>query len=313
MVSLDLLKEAFCENELLREYCALPEKSRLDPEFINMYVLEALMAVIRRAHRSPGCQNIRPNPRRADQVQVLVKEGGERWEILTLVEAVRLLFRDAASRMEQLAGTVGAALKLSAAEQIASLLMPQEYRRRPEKYEREGKSRLAAHLATLADGRTAGAHRPQGRAKGPAAGTASPNLAPHPADGELKKSASEIDPAALDALLDDLADFASDAPEAGSPPYTPTTPAGAGPRPSASSGPRLFTPAAAAALLREHPPQLDVEDRAPPSALRQLEKLSGQDATQIVSHLWDAKEDGLLSPAEQVWAAALTRLYDGVD
>jgi hypothetical protein len=149
VVSIDLLRAAFREDEMLRDYCESPEKNRLDPEYIARYVLEALMAVIRQAHRSPECHNIRANPSRADQVQVLVREGGERWEILTLAEAVRLLFRDAAGRMAHLAGTAEARQELTPVEQIASLLMPHEYHRSPDKYEREGKGRVAAHLASL--------------------------------------------------------------------------------------------------------------------------------------------------------------------
>jgi hypothetical protein len=162
VISLDLLKAAFRENEMLREYCTLPEVNRTDPEFVNAYVLEALMAVIRQAHRSPGSQNIRPNPSRADQVQVLVREGGERWEILTLAEAVSLLFRDAASRMIRLAESGTALQTLTPAEQSASFLMPTAYRRCPEKYEREGKGRLAAHLATLEARRAEQAAPPAG-------------------------------------------------------------------------------------------------------------------------------------------------------
>jgi hypothetical protein len=155
VVSLDLLKEVLRENSMLREYRELPEVNRYDPEFVSPYVLEALMAVIRRAHRLPDGRNIRQNPSRADQVQVLVREGGERWEILTLVDAVRLLFRDAARQMLHLANTSAALRELTPEERSATSLLPAEYRRRPEKYEREGKSRMAAHLADLGAGSAA--------------------------------------------------------------------------------------------------------------------------------------------------------------
>jgi hypothetical protein len=313
VVSLDLLRTAFRENELLREYCTLPEKNRLEPVFINTYVLEALMAVIRQAHRSPGCQNIRADPGRADQVQVLARKGGERWEILTLVEAVRLLFRDAAGHMEHLASSGDAQRELTQAERTASFLMPQAYRQHPEKYEREGKNRLAAHLATL-------------------------RIYPAPRDGCGADTSGLAGPATLGSGFDTKHRAAGlvpppegASPEAGSPIAGPEPSAGAlwpemvsgpptvprvspfdQPRP-ALRHPPPFSPTAAAALLREHPLVLDDLDRAPGGALQRLSELSGQDPSRIINHLWDAKEEGLLTAEEETWAAALTRQFDGVD
>jgi hypothetical protein len=262
VVSLDLLKTAFRESEMLREYCDLPEKNRFEPEFVNTYVLEALMAVIRQAHRSSDCQNIRANPSRADLVQVLTRNGGEHWEILTLVEAVKLLFRGAAGHMERLARSPAAQRELTSAERSASLLMPHEYRCRPERYEQEGKSRLAAHLATL--GSPPAQPVRCSRSGGPLA--------------ELKAAG----------------------------PATAIEQAPVPPRPPP------FSPAAAAALLREHPPQLDAGGLAPRATLRALSEISGQDPSRIVNHLWDAKEEGLLTREEQAWAAALACLCDEV-
>jgi len=278
VVSLDLLKAAFRENELLREYCTLPEVNRTDPSFINTYVLEALMAVIRQAHRSPGCRNIRPNPSRADQVQVLVREGGERWEILTLAEAVRLLFRDAAGRMEHIACTA-AAQELTQAERTATFLMPTEYRRRPEKYEREGKGRLAAHLAAL--GAQPVLPAPQVPDPRPEGAQASAAL-----EGPGHATFA-LGPAPLEALLRGLSVAASE--------------------PQTCRRPPPFSPEAAVALLRACPPVFGAEAGA---ALQRLADRSGQDPSRIVNHLWDAKEDGLLSEAEKGWVVALARAFD---
>jgi hypothetical protein len=308
VVSLDLLKAAFRENVLLREYSESPEKNRLDPAFMTRYVLEALMAVIRQAHSSPDSRNIRLNPSRADQVQVLVREGAERWEILSLIEAVRLLFREAAGRITSLAKTAEAHRDLAPAEQIASLLLPQEYQRQPDKYEREGKGRMAAHLASL-DTKTV--TLPSGRAEIPepkqkatiqrATGTAVWAMVGSEAPTS-EAATTSADQLGLDTLLESLDEGSN--------------PEGSAPPPQAQAGPQLpprpppFSPAAAADLLRAHPPALDAEDRAPPSALRRLEAASGQDPARIINHLWDAKEEGLLSAQEQLWAAALTRLHD---
>jgi len=300
VVSFDLLKAAFRENELLREYCSLPEVNRSDPTFVNTYVLEALMAVIRQAHRSPGCQNIRLNPDRADQVQVLMREGGERWEILTLVEAVRLLFRDAAGHIERLACTAAALQELTPAERTATYTMPTEYRRHPEKYEREGKGRLAAHLAAL----QARPAPPQERLPVPLAGAVpqpapplmpGPELLPERPSPPLGPPHPEPEP---------------EQPPPSARPESLTVPAEARP---VLRRPPPFSPAIAAALLREHPPALDDDDRAPPDTLQRLSELSGQDPSRIINHLWDAKEEGLLTAKEQTWAAALTRQFDGVD
>jgi hypothetical protein len=283
VVSLDLLKAAFRKSELLQEYCALPEKNRLEPEFINQYVLEALMAVIRQAHRSPDSRNIRPNPCRADQVQVLVQEGGERWEILTLAEATRLLFRDAASRIVSLASTKEALHHLSSAEQTASLLMPQEYRRSPDRYEREGKSRLAAHLLCL----SALTHK---ETKGAAA---------REPDAPDLPSRRPVGSARTDPLP-----CAETLPET-----RPTTkPISAG----LSAAPPLppFSPEVAARLLRAHPPALSCSGEAPLAELARLEAVSGQEAGRIVNHLLDAKDMGLLSEKEQSWVSALVRAHD---
>jgi hypothetical protein len=291
VVSLDLLRSAFRESAMLREYCESPERNRLDPKYIAGYVLEALMAVIRQAHCAPGSRNIRLNPSRADQVQVLVREGSERWEILSLTEAVNLLFRDAAGRMTHLARSADARRDLAPAEQIASLLMPQEYHRQPDKYVREGKGRMAAHLASL-DAKAAASPIEQDA-------VSSHKRGPTELGGAALQTgpvAPEFDQTALEALLADLAADAQSRPQ-----RTARLP----------SRPPPFSPAAAAALLHAHPPTLDAEGRAPPSALRRLEAASGQDPARIINHLWDAKEEGRLSTQEQLWVAALTRLHDG--
>jgi hypothetical protein len=309
VVSFDLLKAAFRENELLREYCSLPEVNRSDPAFINTYVLEALMAVIRQAHRSPGCQNIRLNPDRADQVQVLVREGGERWEILTLAEAVRLLFRDAAGHIERLAGTAAALQELTPAERTATYTMPTEYRRHPEKYEREGKGRLAAHLAAL-QARPALVQERSPVQQGPLPTGVAPQPAADPAPQQAPEPERRSErPSPL--LGPQHQEPEPEQPHLSASPEPPTVPAEA-PRPVLRHPPP-FSPVAAATLLREHPPALDDDDRAPPDALQRLSELSGQDPSRIINHLWDAKEEGLLTAKEQTWAAALTRQFDGVD
>lgn len=102
---------AFSKNPRLVEYCRWPDAERVDAAKAAPFVLEALVDLVRRAHRDPAYRNVYLDPRRADQAMVYVADGAVRprpaagaaaagvaagpqcWEARPLAEAICLLLR----------------------------------------------------------------------------------------------------------------------------------------------------------------------------------------------------------------------------
>jgi hypothetical protein len=149
-----LVKAAFTENPRLAEYCRMPDAERVDADKAAPYVLEALLDLVRRAHRDPEYRNVYLNPKRADQVMVCVegggaaRGGGQSWEIRPLVEAVRLLFDGVAGNLHKLIVTDQERTQLPFDVQGAAAWVPNLYEGEPDRYVNDGKAPMAAHLAS---------------------------------------------------------------------------------------------------------------------------------------------------------------------
>ena len=154
-----LVKAAFTENPRLMEYCRMSDDERVDADKAAPYVLEALVDLVRRAHRDPVYRNIYLNPRRADQVMVCVEDGrlgadsrprqpkGQSWEIRSLVEAVRLLFDGVADNIHKIIVTDQERTQLPLDVQGAASWVPNLYEDEPERFVASGKAPMAAHLS----------------------------------------------------------------------------------------------------------------------------------------------------------------------
>ena len=150
-----LVKAAFTENPRLVEYCRLTDAERTDANRAAPYVLEALVDLVRRAHQDPLSRNIYLNPNRADQVMVCVEEEGRpeqgdpraRWVVRPLVDAIRLLFDGVAEEIHRMIIVERERAQLPLAVQSAVAWVPSLYNDEPERFVREGRAPIAAHLS----------------------------------------------------------------------------------------------------------------------------------------------------------------------
>jgi hypothetical protein len=162
-----LVKAAFTENPRLIEYCRLSDDERVDAERAAPYVLEALVDLVRRAHRDPVYRNIYLSPKRADQVMVCLDEergppqrdrgqrgearlqdgqGPQKWEVRPLVEAIRLLFDGVAENLHKIIITDHDRAQLPFDVQSAASWVPNLYEDEPERFVKDGKAPMAAHF-----------------------------------------------------------------------------------------------------------------------------------------------------------------------
>lgn len=149
-----LVKAAFTENPRLIEYCRMSEDERVNAENAAPYVLEALVDLVRRAHLDPVYRNVYLNPKRADQVIVCLDEHraepdskAQNWEVRPLVEAIRLLFDGVADNLHKIVITDQERVQLPLDVQGAASWMPNLYDDEPERFVKDGKAPMAAHLA----------------------------------------------------------------------------------------------------------------------------------------------------------------------
>ena len=150
-----LVKAAFTENPRLIEYCRMSDTERVDAKNAAPYVLEALVDLVRRAHRDPVYRNVYLNPKRADQVIVCLDEHRtepdnskvQNWEVRPLVEAIRLLFDGVADNLHKIVITDQERVQLPSDVQGAASWVPNLYDGEPERFVKDGRAPMAAHLA----------------------------------------------------------------------------------------------------------------------------------------------------------------------
>ena len=148
-----LVKAAFTENPRLMEYCRMSDEERVDADKAAPYVLEALVELVRRAHRDPVYRNVYLNPKRADQVIVCLADEPQnrpvpqRWEVRSLVEAIRLLFDGVADNLHKIVVADGSRTQLPFDVQSAASWVPNLYEDEPDRFVKDGRAPMAAHLA----------------------------------------------------------------------------------------------------------------------------------------------------------------------
>jgi len=144
-----LVKAAFTENPRLMEYCRMTDDERTDADKAAPYVLEALVDLVRRAHKDPLYRNVHLNPRRADQVMVCVGDQtrDQRWEVRSLLDVIRNLFDGVADNLHRLIITDRERMQLPFDVQSAASWVPNLYEDEPDRFVRDGKAPMTAHLA----------------------------------------------------------------------------------------------------------------------------------------------------------------------
>jgi hypothetical protein len=168
-----LVKAAFTENPRLMEYCHMTDEERTDADKAAPYVLEALVELTRRAHRDPLYRNVHLNPRRADQVMVCIGEE-RRWEVRGLIDVIRVLFDGVADNLHRLIVTDKERTQLPFDVQSAASWVPNLYEDEPERFVKDGRGPMAAHLANTAPSRAAATAATTAATTGAAEPTARP-------------------------------------------------------------------------------------------------------------------------------------------
>jgi len=147
-VTAEMIAEAFTENPRLIEYCKMNDTEKTNPEGAGPYVLEALLALTRRAHKDPASRNIYLSPKRADQVMVCLIDGS--WEVRSLEEATRMMFEGVAKEIKQVVRTTSEREKLSLQVQGSASYIPMMYEDEPDRYVALAKKPVSAHLTNTA-------------------------------------------------------------------------------------------------------------------------------------------------------------------
>ncbi len=156
IIPVDLVKAAFAENPRLAEFCQLSDGDKSDTERAAPYVLETLVDLIRRAHRDPISRNVFLSPNRADQVMVHVgldgkKKGpGPAWDVRPLTDVIRQLFDGVATNLHRIIASDRDRMQLAIGVQGAASLVPNLYEYEPDRFVRDGKGPMVAHLTSMA-------------------------------------------------------------------------------------------------------------------------------------------------------------------
>ncbi len=145
-IPVSLVKTAFTQNARLVEYCSMSDKDKSDATKAAPYVLEALVDLIRRAHKDPLYQNVHLNPNRADQAMVYVGED-RAWEVRQIRDVIRTLFDGVSDRLQKIIVTNVDRVQLPIEIQNAASLVPSLYESSPDEYVRDGQKTMAAHFA----------------------------------------------------------------------------------------------------------------------------------------------------------------------
>jgi hypothetical protein len=158
-----LVKAAFTENPKLIEYCSMTDEERTHSDVAAPFVLEALLDLVRRAHRDPSSRNVYLSPNRADQAMVWVPPrdattastsamaapaaaGAQHWEVRALLDVVRQLFDSVAGDLQKLRADEAGRKQLPFNVQCAASWVPTLYEEQPERFVADGKATLVAHL-----------------------------------------------------------------------------------------------------------------------------------------------------------------------
>jgi hypothetical protein len=142
-----LVKAAFTENARLAAYCKLTDEEKTDAETAVPYVLEALMELVKRAHKDPLSRNVYLNPKRADQALVFVdSDDVKTWEVRPLLEAIRRIFDTVAGSIHRVIVTDKERAQLPFDVQSSASWIPNLYDDAPDKYVKEAKQPMSAHL-----------------------------------------------------------------------------------------------------------------------------------------------------------------------
>lgn len=145
VVPASMLRAAFTENPKLVEYCRLNDFQQSDVDDATPYIIEALMDLVKRAHKEPSARNVYLSPNRADQVMVFDEAT---WKVVPLMSAIRSILDSIATQIHRIV------IKEHSKELPAELhgpvyMVSLVYRGDPDKYDDHAKSEMVAHLTNM--------------------------------------------------------------------------------------------------------------------------------------------------------------------
>lgn len=141
-----LLRAAFTENPKLIEYCTFTTDQQTNDDAIP-YVIEALMDLVKRAHKEPAARNVYLNPNRADQVMVFDEAN---WKLIPLMLAIRSILDSVATQISRIVLSAGAFTELPAEIHGPASMVSLVYKGIPDECVQRAKGMMVAHLANNA-------------------------------------------------------------------------------------------------------------------------------------------------------------------
>jgi hypothetical protein len=147
VITTALVKAAFAENPRLEAYCKMPIEKKTDADVAAPYVLEALMELVKRAHKNPLARNAYISAGQEDQTQIYVDSHGVKvWEACSLLETTKKIFDTVAINIKRIIITGAERAQLPAHMQSSVSWTSALYDFESDKYVKEARQLMAAHL-----------------------------------------------------------------------------------------------------------------------------------------------------------------------
>jgi hypothetical protein len=144
VIPASMLRAAFTENPKLVEYCRMKAAQQADKNEAMPYVIEALMDLVKRAHKEPAARNAYLSPSRADMVMVFDEAT---WKVIPLMEAIQAILDSVALQIKNIVRLDDAPkLLLGAYDPVATMTLIYNCHSDTDNYAEQAKSRMVAHL-----------------------------------------------------------------------------------------------------------------------------------------------------------------------
>ena len=144
VIPASMLRAAFRENPKLVEYCRMTTDQQSDKDEAMPYVLEALMDLVKRAHKEPSARNAYLSPSRADLVMVFDEAT---WKLIPLMDAIQAILDSVALQIKNIVRSKDAVELLSDLyDPVATASFVYNCHAHSDDYAKQAKSQMVAHL-----------------------------------------------------------------------------------------------------------------------------------------------------------------------
>jgi hypothetical protein len=144
VIPASMLRAAFTENPKLVEYCRMSAAQQSDKDEAMPYMIEALIDLVKRAHKEPSARNAYLSPSRADMVMVFDEAT---WKVIPLMEAIQAIVDSVALQIKNIVRLDDAPKLLSGVyDPVANATFVYNCHSHSDDYATQAKSRMVAHL-----------------------------------------------------------------------------------------------------------------------------------------------------------------------